>query len=50
MRERDHLEDPTVRGRLLSEWILNLLVWIDMVQDRGKLWAVVNVVMNPWVL
>jgi hypothetical protein len=44
------LEDPGVDGRIILKWILvkwdGVIDWIDLVQDRNRLRAVVNAVMN----
>jgi hypothetical protein len=49
LRERGHLEDPGVDGRILK-WILEKwdggMEWIDLAQDRDKWRAVLNAVMN----
>jgi hypothetical protein len=40
----------------LDIWIFDLGIgwegmdWIDLAQDRGRWWAVLNMVMNIWVL
>jgi hypothetical protein len=52
-KERDHLEDQGVGGKMGSEWILRRLawgVWIRMAQDRDRWRAVVSAVMNLRVL
>jgi len=55
-KERDHLEDRGVDGRMGSEWILGRLAgglgveWIQLAQDRGRWRALVNTVMNLRVL
>jgi hypothetical protein len=54
LRERDHLGDPVIGGRIILKWIFRKLVgevmdWIDLAQDRDRWQAVVNVVMNLWV-
>jgi hypothetical protein len=50
VRERDHLKDPGVDGRIILKFILEgrdgSLDWIDLAQDRDKWRAVVNAVMN----
>jgi hypothetical protein len=53
-KERDHLEDRGVDGRMGSEWILWKVAedveWIQLAQDRGRWRAVVSAVMNLRVL
>jgi hypothetical protein len=54
-KERDYLKDQGVDGRMGSEWILGeigwgIVEWIQLAQDRGRWWALVNMVMNLWVL
>jgi hypothetical protein len=53
-KERDQWEDQGVDGRMGSEWILRRLAgvveWIHLAQDRGRLRALVNTVMNLRVL
>ena len=51
MRERDHLGDPGVDGRIILRWILRKwdlggMDWINLAQDRDRWRAVVNAVMN----
>jgi hypothetical protein len=50
MRERDHLEDPSVGGRIIflvfQEVGFGGMGWIDLAQDRESWQALVNVIMN----
>ena len=47
LRERDHLEDPGIHGRMILRWIYRKWdVGIDMAQVRDKGWALVYMVMN----
>jgi hypothetical protein len=53
VREGDCLEDRGVDRRMGSEWILGRLAgrnWIQLAQDRDWWQALVNTVMNFWVL
>jgi hypothetical protein len=48
---KNHLEDPGIDGRILLKWILKSwgcggMDWVPVAQDRGRWWALVNVVMN----
>jgi hypothetical protein len=47
-KERDHLKDQGIDGRMGSEW--EVVEWIQLPQDRCRWWAVVNAVMNLRVL
>jgi hypothetical protein len=53
VRERYHLKDPGVDGRIILRWIFGKLCrgmdWIDLAQDSDRWRALVNVVMNLWV-
>ena len=49
--EGDRLEDPSIDGRIVLIWIFRKwdvqgLDWTDMVQDRDRWQALVNVAMN----
>jgi hypothetical protein len=50
LRERDHLKDSGIDGRIILKWHFRKweggLDWIDLAQDRDRWWSVVNVVMN----
>jgi hypothetical protein len=51
LRERDHLEEPGVGGRIIlrlnfRKWDWWDMDWIDLAQDRDRLQAHVNAVMN----
>jgi len=50
LRERDHLENPGLDGRIIIRWIFKCGCggwdWIELAQDRDRWRALVNVVMN----
>jgi hypothetical protein len=51
LRERNHLGDPGVDGRIILRWILRKygssgMNSIGLAQDRDRWWALVNSVMN----
>jgi len=51
LRERDHLGDLDVDGRIILRWIFRQwevrgMDWIKLAQDRDKWRALVNTVMN----
>jgi hypothetical protein len=53
-KERDHLEDQGVGGKMGSEFVREIglggVDWIRLAQDRDRWLAVVSVVMNLRVL
>jgi hypothetical protein len=53
-KERDHWEDQDVGGWTILIWILEIewdgVYWMDMAQDRDQWRALVNTVLNLWVL
>jgi hypothetical protein len=51
MREREHLEDLRIDGRIILRWIFGTRIvvcvdWIDLTQERDRWQALVNAVMN----
>jgi len=51
VRERDHLGDPGLDGRIIlrrifRKWNVKVMYWIQLAQDRDRWRALVNAVMN----
>ena len=47
LREKDHLEDTGIDGRIILRWVWGGgMGWNQLAQDRDKWWAILNVVMN----
>jgi hypothetical protein len=50
LRERHHLEDPCIGGRIIIKWIfgsgMGSMDWIDLAEDRDKWQVLVNAVMD----
>ena len=51
LRERDHLDDTGIDGRLILQWIFKKwngggMDWIDPAQKRDRWWALVNAGIN----
>ena len=53
LRERDHLENLDVDGRLICKWIFRKwnggMDWIRVDQDKDRWWSFVNAVRYIWV-
>jgi len=51
LRERDHLEEPGIDGRIIvrkiyRKWDGGGMDWIDLAQKRDRWWVLVNMAMN----
>jgi hypothetical protein len=50
LRERNHLEDPCVDGRIIFMFLQEVLWvgmdWIELAENKAWWWALVNAVMN----
>jgi len=51
LKERDHLGDPGIDGRIILRWIFRKwdvvgMDWIDLAQDRNRWRALVTAVMK----
>jgi hypothetical protein len=50
LRNRDHLEDPGIDGRLIFKWIFKKwdegVDWIQLPQDRDRWQTLLNVLLN----
>ena len=44
------MEDPSVDGRIILRWNSGSGMGIDLAHSRDRWWALVNVLMNLWVL
>jgi hypothetical protein len=50
LSERDQVKEPGVDGRIILRWVYRKWIggmdWIDLAQDRDRLWALVNTVID----
>jgi len=54
LRERNHLGDPEIDGRIVLRWILRKwhvggMDYVELAQDRDRWLDVMNEVMKLWV-
>jgi hypothetical protein len=50
MRERNHLEDPGIDGRMDSQEVgCGGMDWIELAQDRDRWQTLVDALMSLWV-
>jgi hypothetical protein len=51
LEERDHLEDLGIDGRIILKWMWDGgMDWVDLAKYRDRWRALVNTVMNFWVI
>jgi len=50
LRERDHLENPGINGRIISIYLQEVeregMDWIDLAQHTDRWWALVKTVLH----
>jgi hypothetical protein len=49
LRQRGHLGDVGIVGRIILRWIWEGIDWNRLAQDRDRWRAILNAVMNLWV-